>query len=150
MPVFVSNQQEEVALDNHLADYLVLVVQEALKDCGYGDDAEVSLVLVNDSYIRDLNLQYRGIDSPTDVLSFAMQEGEVLQGGEAMLGDLVISLPTARRQAEEYGHSFQREVAYLTIHGVLHLLGYDHQQEDERRIMRQKEEELLVRLNLFR
>lgn len=150
MQVFVSNLQEEVALDNNLADFLVLVVQEAMKGKGYGDEAEVSLVLVNDNYIRDLNLQYRGIDSPTDVLSFAMLEGEPLRGGETMLGDVVISLQAARRQAEEYGHSFRREVAYLTIHGVLHLLGFDHQTEDERRIMRHNEEELLARLKLFR
>ncbi|MDD4170157.1 MAG: rRNA maturation RNase YbeY [Desulfotomaculaceae bacterium] len=150
MQVFVSNLQEEVALDNNLADFLVLVVQEAIKGRGYEDEAEISLVFVNDNYIRDLNLQYRGIDSPTDVLSFAMLEGEPLQGGEAMLGDVVISLQAARRQAEEYGHSFRREVAYLTIHGVLHLIGYDHQTEDERRIMRNHEEELLARLELSR
>ncbi|MDD3653392.1 MAG: rRNA maturation RNase YbeY [Desulfotomaculaceae bacterium] len=150
MQVFVSNLQEEVALDNNLIDFLVMIVQEAVKDGGYGEEAEISLVFVDDNYIRNLNLQYRGIDSPTDVLSFAMLEGESIQGGEAMLGDVVISLQTAKRQAEEYGHSFQREVAYLTIHGVLHLLGYDHQTEDERRKMRQNEEELLARLELFK
>jgi len=152
VPVFVSNLQEEVALDNSLADFLVHVVQEVIESEGYGDEAEVSLVFVNDSYMCDLNLQYRGIDSPTDVLSFAMLEGEPLQGEEeeVILGDVVISLQSAVRQAEEYGHSFRREVAYLTIHGVLHLLGYDHQEEEECRVMRRKEEELLAQLNITR
>jgi len=149
VPVFVSNLQEEVALDSDLADFLAHIVQEAVESEGYdGDGVEVSLVFVNDSYMRDLNLQYRGIDGPTDVLSFAMLEGEPLKGEEeeVILGDVVISLQTAARQAEEYGHSFRREVAYLTIHGILHLLGYDHQDEEGRRIMRQKEEELLAQL----
>jgi len=106
-------------------------------------------VFVDDAYIQGLNQQYRGIDAPTDVLSFAMQEGEPFpEEGELILGDVVISLETARRQASEYGHSLAREVAYLAVHGVLHLLGYDHGGEDDRRVMRNKEEEILARLNL--
>ncbi|OPY57769.1 MAG: Endoribonuclease YbeY [Pelotomaculum sp. PtaU1.Bin035] len=152
MSVLVSNLQEEVAVDDNLTGFLSLVTQEVIKNGGYGDEAEVSLVLVNDIYMHDLNLQYRGVDSSTDVLSFAMLEGESLQVDEeeVILGDVVISLQSAERQANEYGHSFRREVAYLTIHGVLHLLGYDHQEEKGRRSMRQKEEELLARLNITR
>ncbi|MCL6639111.1 MAG: rRNA maturation RNase YbeY, partial [Firmicutes bacterium] len=93
--------------------------------------------------------QYRGVDAPTDVLSFAMEEGEFMPGGEdegVILGDVVISLQAAERQAKEYGHSFRRELAYLTVHGVLHLLGYDHQSEEDRTLMRRKEEEVLTRL----
>lgn len=152
MPVLVSNLQEEVAVDDSLTAFLTGVVREVLESEGYGEEAEVSLVFVDDAYIRGLNHQYRGVDSPTDVLSFAMQEGEVLPGEEEeiILGDVVISLQTAGRQAREYGHSFRREVAYLTVHGVLHLLGYDHQDEEERRVMRRKEEEVLSRLNLPR
>jgi len=149
--VFVSNLQEEVALDSDLTEFLLTVIEEVVKGEGYGDEAEVSLAFVNDSYIRDLNLQYRGIDSPTDVLSFPMLEGEPLQGegdDEVLLGDVVISLQAARRQAEEYGHGFRREVVYLAVHGVLHLLGYDHLKEEERRIMRKKEEEILEKLNV--
>lgn len=153
MSVFVSNLQEEVALDNTLTDFLIPVIEEVVRGEGFGDKAEVSLVFVNDSYIHDLNLQYREIDSPTDVLSFSMLEGESLQGeeeDEVLLGDVVISLQTAWRQAEEYGHSFRREVTYLAIHGVLHLLGYDHLREEDRRIMRKKEEEILLKLNITR
>lgn len=152
MPVLVSNLQEEVAVDHSLVDLLTVAVRETLRSGGCDTEAEVSLVFVDDAYIRGLNHQYRGIDSPTDVLSFAMQEGEPIPGEEeeAILGDVVISLQSARRQAGEYGHSFLREAAYLTVHGVLHLLGYDHQEEKGRKAMRQKEEEVLARLNLPR
>lgn len=152
MSVLVSNLQEEVAVDDHLADFLAGVAREVLKGEGYFDAAEVSLVFVDDAYIHGLNQQYRGVDNPTDVLSFAMQEGEPIPGEEEemILGDVVISLQAAERQAGEYGHSFRREAAYLTVHGVLHLLGYDHQEEENRKIMRQKEEEVLTRLNLSR
>lgn len=153
MSVCVSNLQEEMALDDSgLTAFLTPLIEEALRREGYGPEAEVSLVFVNDSYIHDLNLRYRGVDSPTDVLSFSMLEGESLPeaGDELLLGDVVISLPAARRQAAAYGHSFRREVAYLAVHGVLHLLGYDHEEEAARRVMRQKEEEILETLKVVR
>lgn len=152
MSVCVSNLQEEMALESGLTGFLTTVVEAVLKQEGYGPEAEVSLAFVDDSYIRDLNLQYRGVDSATDVLSFSMLEGESLPevGDELLLGDVVISLPAARRQAAAYGHSFRREVAYLTVHGVLHLLGYDHEEEAARRVMRQKEEEILETLKVDR
>ena len=149
MPVLVNNLQEEVAVDDELIGFLAGVAGEALISAGYREDAEVSLVFVDDVYIHELNRQYRGVDSPTDVLSFAMLEGEPVPGEEEIiLGDVVISLPAAARQAEDFGHSFRREVAYLTIHGVLHLLGYDHEKEEARKVMRLKEEEVLGRINL--
>lgn len=152
MPVLVSNLQEEVAVDDDLISFLSEVIQEVLRKEGCSDEAEVSLVFVDDSYIHGLNYQYCGVDRPTDVLSFAMQEGEPIPNveEELILGDVVISLQAAERQAREYGHSFYREVAYLAVHGLLHLLGYDHQEDEERRLMRQKEEEVLGRLNLSR
>lgn len=152
MSVLVSNLQEEVAVDHNLVDFFAGVAREVLNGEGYFDAAEVSLVFVDDAYIHGLNHQYRGVDSPTDVLSFAMREGEPIPGEEEeiILGDVVISLQAAERQAKEYGHSFRREAAYLTVHGVLHLLGYDHQGEKDRASMRKKEEEALARLNLPR
>lgn len=109
--------------------------------------AEVSVVLADDQYIQELNRQYRGQDCVTDVLSFALNEGDepaVLNGPEqTLLGDIVISLPAAARQAEEYGHSVAREVAYLAVHGLLHLLGYDHQTAAAQAVMREREEEIL-------
>ncbi|HPU35285.1 MAG TPA: rRNA maturation RNase YbeY [Bacillota bacterium] len=152
MSVLVNNLQKKIAVDESLIDLLNKAVQAALRDEGYREDAEVSLVFVDDDYIQELNIKYRGVDSPTDVLSFAMLEGESFPGEEeeVILGDVIISLETAERQAREFGHSFQREVAYLTLHGVLHLLGYDHQEEVDRRRMREREEEILARLELSR
>ncbi len=84
------------------------------------EEVELSLVLTNDSFIQDLNVAWRGVDGPTDVLSFP-------QDDEVVLGDLVLSLPTARRQAEERGHAERTELRILLVHGLLHLLGYDHE-----------------------
>jgi len=115
---------------------------------------EVSVVLSDDEYIHQLNRQYRGKDCPTDVLSFALNEGEepeiIDKPEEILLGDIIISLETATRQAEEYGHSLERELAYLTVHGILHLLGYDHMTEEEKKKMRQEEEYVLSFLGINR
>ena len=151
MPVLVSNLQEKIPVDDEFSGFLAVAVGEVLKEEGRGGEVEVSLVFVDDDYIHGLNTQYRGVDAPTDVLSFAMQEGEPMPGPDdenAILGDVVLSLQAAERQAGEYGHSFRREAAYLTVHGVLHLIGYDHQSEDERAIMRRKEERVLSLLGL--
>ena len=149
MAVLVSDLQKKLSIDKSAADFLAGAASAALRAAGFSDEAEVSLVFVDDDYIHELNLQYRGVDSPTDVLSFAMLDGEpVASGGEAIiLGDVVVSLQTVERQAKEYGQSFLREAAYLTIHGVLHLIGYDHLEEDKRKIMRQKEEEIIKSLD---
>ncbi len=153
MPVLVNNLQEKVPVDEQLVDLVVKVAGAVLSLACAPGDAEVSLVFVDDEYIHRLNREYRGVDRPTDVLSFALQEGEPMPDAgeeETLLGDVVISLETARRQSEEYGHSFEREVAFLVAHGVLHLLGYDHQTEEEGRTMREKEEAVLGRLGLGR
>jgi len=118
------------------------------------EEAEVSLILVDDQRIHALNLEYRGVDRPTDVLSFALQE-EVeeepeIEEEDEMLGDIVISVERARDQAEEYGHSFEREIVYLAVHGTLHLLGFDHEEENAKQEMRSKEEEVMAQLRLER
>jgi probable rRNA maturation factor len=112
----------------------------------------VSLHLVSDSTIRELNASHRARDSVTDVLSFPLlAPGFVVPEGEPTnLGDVVISYPRAVAQADEYGHSVEREVAYLVAHGVLHILGYDHEEESERERMRRKEEEALQPLGFTR
>jgi len=155
MPVFVNNLQEKVKTDSKLTETLHLVVEEALKVENREDDPEVSIALVDDNYIRELNYKYRHKDKSTDVLSFPMEwcEGEeppLEEHEDNLLGDIIISLETARRQAKEYGHSFVREVAYLTAHGMFHLLGYSHDNEDDRRIMREKEEKVLSMLDIIR
>jgi probable rRNA maturation factor len=114
----------------------------------------VSLYLVGDATIRALNTRHRGIDADTDVLSFPLYEPEtpfVLPPElPANLGDIVVSYPRAREQAEEFGHSPERELAYLVAHGLLHLLGYDHEADQDRRRMRHKEEEALQPLGFTR
>jgi probable rRNA maturation factor len=108
--VCVSNLQAKEAPDSELESIVETALSDMLKMFGFGEEAEVSLVFVDDLYIQELNKQYRQIDLPTDVLSFAMLEGEPQPevGGEVLLGDIVISLPTAIRQAAEYGHSLNR------------------------------------------
>lgn len=151
MSLIMTNQQQQVELPPQLEAKLEKVAQMGLKIEGVDSSAEISLVLVDDQEIQVLNKTYREHDLPTDVLSFPLwDEGEEDVVGEILLGDIVISLETAQRQAEEYGHTLEREVAYLMVHGLLHLLGYDHLSSGEKQIMRQKEEEILHALGLDR
>jgi probable rRNA maturation factor len=112
----------------------------------------IGVHLVGDATLQRLNAEHRQVDAVTDVLSFPLWEpGFVLPEGEPVnLGDVVISYPRAVAQADEYGHSVEREVAYLVAHGVLHILGYDHEEEGERERMRHKEEEALQPLGFAR
>jgi probable rRNA maturation factor len=118
--------------------------------------AEVSVSFVDNERIRIINRDYRGKDQPTDVISFALEEqgeGEIeIIGADVptLLGDIIISIPKAKEQAEEYGHSFMRELGFLAVHGFLHLLGYDHQTEKEEKTMFSKQEEILKQFGLTR
>jgi probable rRNA maturation factor len=120
------------------------------------DEAEVSVTFVDNEKIREINRDYRGKDKPTDVISFALEEmgdEEVeIVGAEIppVLGDIIISVPKAREQAEEYGHSFMRELGFLAVHGFLHLLGYDHETEEEEKEMFSKQEQILEQFGLKR
>ncbi|MGB9813263.1 MAG: rRNA maturation RNase YbeY [Thermovenabulum sp.] len=154
--VVINNLQDKIEIDKDTEEMIKKVVEKALEMHGE-DKVEVSIVLVDNEYIRELNKHYRGKDEPTDVLSFAMREGECDFDDEIeeieeeeLLGDIIISCEKAKSQAEEYGHSFNREIGYLAVHGILHLLGYDHETEAERKEMRQKEEEVLLALGLKR
>lgn len=113
-------------------------------------EAEVSVALVDNEAIRALNLQYRGLDKPTDVLSFSQMEGEELfsPSDVLILGDIVISIEQALLQAESYGHSFKRELAFLLVHGLLHLAGYEHDEEEYTGIMHDKQQEIMQALAL--
>lgn len=114
---------------------------------------EVSVSFVDNATIQALNQSYRGINSPTDVLSFQQNDDDgfgVLEGIPQVLGDIVISLERAMEQAEDYGHSVEREVLYLAVHGFFHLLGYDHENPAEQNIMRELEERVLRELDLGR
>ena len=116
------------------------------------DRAEISLTLVEPEEIKSLNAEYRNVDSVTDVLSFPQFEDkeQMPSEGELCLGDVVICVERAQQQAEEYGHSFEREMVYLLVHSLLHLLGYDHMDDDEKAIMREKDEHVMEHGNLRR
>lgn len=117
------------------------------------DSAEMCLTLTTDSRMQTLNAQYRGIDKPTDVLAFALEDGEQFTLPEGMprqLGDVIVSLNTTRRQAEEAGNSFQSELAWVVCHGTLHLLGFDHQTQEQLNEMRAYERRVLTALQIDR
>ena len=114
---------------------------------------EISVTFVDLDKIHELNKQYRGVDKPTDVLSFPQfddLEEEIPEVCEICLGDVVICEQKAREQAEEFGLSFERELVYLFTHSVLHLLGYDHMEDDEKKAMREREEEIMKQIGLMR
>ena len=114
----------------------------------------INVVLTNPDNIRKMNNQYRNIDKETDVLSFPMFEKKELEklenANQDILGDIVISIDRVKQQAEEYGHSFERELSYMAVHGFYHLMGYDHIEENDKNIMRQKEENILQQLNILK
>jgi probable rRNA maturation factor len=118
--------------------------------------SELSVTFVSNEKIQEINREYRGKDQPTDVISFAMEElgeGEIEVVGTdqpRILGDIIISVPKAKEQAEEYGHSFMRELGFLAVHGLLHLLGFDHESEEEEKVMFSLQREILEEYGLKR
>lgn len=116
-----------------------------------GAEGSISFTVTDDETIHELNLQYRNVDRPTDVISFPANEGEsVLAPPDGFLGDIVISLPRAEAQAEEYGHSLKREVSFLAVHGTLHLLGYDHMTDEDAKRMFALQDEILDDMGVTR
>lgn len=144
---------EEKMLDDKMLADLEKAAELCVEKEGLSaENAEISLTFVSKEEIKELNNQYRGIDRPTDVLSFPLVEDFDVIGpdDEYMLGDVVICLEKAREQAEEYGHSERREIVYLFVHSVCHLLGFDHMEEDEKCEMREREEDVMSVLDLER
>ncbi|MCL4499904.1 MAG: rRNA maturation RNase YbeY [Chloroflexi bacterium] len=138
MVILLSNQQD-VPIDEDLAR---TVAQHVLESENVAADVELSIAFVTEDEIRKLNRTYRGVDNSTDVLSFGMDE-ETSEDEAYLIGDVVICPEAARKQAEEFGHSFEAEIGLLLAHGILHLLGYDHQQSDQAEEMEKREQELL-------
>ena len=122
---------------------------ETLKYEEFDEDCEISLSFVTNEEIHQINRQFRNVDAPTDVLSFPQltfeegEEADVNENGEIVLGDIIISVDRAKEQAEEYGHGLKREIAFLTVHSMLHLLGYDHMEKDEEEDMFRRQKEIL-------
>ena len=123
--------------------------EENLYDCSI----YISVIISNEKYIKDINSKYRNIDSVTDVLSFPMFEQDEIEEAkknEEALGDIIVCIPRVESQAKEYGHSFEREFAYMLVHGFYHLMGYDHMNEEEKKEMRAKEENILKKVGFER
>ena len=157
--LIIENEQDREEVTPELYALLKTVCEKVLEfeECDF--DAEISITLVDNDAIREINREQRGIDKATDVLSFPMLEFDDdvadarfdYDGDMVMLGDIVISLERAREQAREYNHSFTREVAFLAVHSMLHLLGYDHVDSvDDERIMFEKQDRILNELNITR
>lgn len=165
--IYIDNRQDKIEVTEQLTNKLENTIIFALKEEEVNVPCEVSLVFVDNEEIREINNENRGIDRATDVLSFPIldyPEDKVykevykeekfdetfLDGEELVIGDIVLSLEKALEQSKEYEHSFEREASYLVVHSVLHLLGYDHMQEEEKKKMRVREEEILNKLNIRR
>ena len=153
MIISMENAQDKIILGEYLEQRLQDGLNAVAKLHDLDDMTEVDITIVDDEEIHQLNRDYRNVDRPTDVLSFALDEDdedepELLEGQLHLLGDIIISAETATRQAEEFGHGLEREIVYLAVHGLLHLLGYDHMVEEDKVIMRAKEEEALRAINL--
>lgn len=159
--LLTENEQEKEEITAATYELVRECIAQTLAEEGRGFDCEVSLTITDDEGIRAINAETRGIDRPTDVLSFPMLEfdadGDVIDAeldtddGFLLLGDIVIDAERTRAQAEEYGHSMRRELAFLTVHSTLHLLGYDHVDDPEgERIMFAKQDKILDKMGITR
>ena len=165
--LYIDDRQEKIKPTEELIDKIKATIDFALKEEGVKIPYQISLLFVDNEEIREINKENRNIDKVTDVLSFPMldyEEDKVFKdmylnyefdetfkdGDELVLGDIVLSLEKALEQSIEYNHSFEREASYLVVHSVLHLLGYDHMEEDEKKIMRSEEEKILSKMNIVR
>ncbi len=153
--VYYENQQAKEKINYKLKILIRRAILETLAYEQYGNDVEVSVTFTDNEGIREVNRRFRNIDAATDVLSFPLFDYENEKGEppidevENMLGDIVLNPERARVQAQEYGHSFEREMAFLTVHSMLHLLGYDHETcEQDELDMRRRQHEIMDRLGL--
>ena len=161
MKVPIRNEQTKFKVDKKIRDLVRLAVKTSLLYMDFPTKAEISVMFVDNDEIRVLNREHRNIDSATDVLSFPLfeydEDGEIIEqeldfnpNGEMILGDIVISLERAAEQAEEYGHSFEREIGFLTVHSMLHLFGFDHMTPEDEAEMFEYQAEILEEMGLKR
>lgn len=165
--IYTDNRQEKIEVTEELVKELQHTIEFTLKEEEVNIPFEISLLFVDNDEIREINNETRNIDKETDVLSFPMLDypkdmvfkdvyknyefdETYMDGEELVLGDIVLSLEKALEQSNEYNHSFKREASYLVVHSVLHLLGYDHMEEDEKKVMRKREEDILGQLDIKR
>ncbi len=165
--LYTENRQDKLEVTEDFIEKITSVCDFALKEEGVNCQYQISLLFVDNEEIKEINNETRNINRETDVLSFPMldfNEGKVFSdmyinydfdetykdGDELVLGDMVLSLEKALEQSKEYRHSYEREVSYLVVHSILHLLGYDHIDEDDKKKMRKREEEILNKLEIRR
>jgi len=148
MEILIKNQQKTIKINQRK---IREIVKKALQSLKVDEKTEVSILFADDKFIRLLNNKYRGIDKSTDVLSFSLWEGSVKtpeSESDKLLGDIIISVETAQRQADNLNHSMEKELTVLLIHGLLHLTGYAHEEDKDYKIMREKETEILKTFEL--
>ncbi|WP_100406757.1 rRNA maturation RNase YbeY [Bacillus solitudinis] len=156
MNLTVDLQDKTESLTDDQQQIVMDIVKKGTEMEGLAGEVELSISFVDNKRIQEINRQYRDKDQPTDVISFALNEQDeeeldiVSEDMPNVLGDIIISVPRIQEQATEYGHSFERELAFLTIHGFLHLLGYDHETEEEEKEMFSRQEEILAEYGLTR
>ena len=160
MQELVAIHFEDIEEDKQYEAQIVQVIEKCFEEEKLKElNLYISITLTTPARIKELNKQYRNIDKETDVLSFPMFEkyeiDEIVREQEKQIvketiGDIVISIERVKEQAEEYGHSFERELSYMLVHGFYHLMGYDHIEEEDKKIMRPKEEKILNELNILR
>ncbi len=159
--VYIENEQTQIELTDDHMELLKRTTLACLVEEKINIACEINLLLTDDASIREINQQFRNIDNSTDVLSFPMadiREGKIADEGRdydmdeglLIIGDIVISMETAVMQARQYGHSIERELAFLTAHGMFHLLGYDHMESQEEAVMMTKQETVMDKLGLKR
>ena len=152
MNVIISIEPEDLEVEK-IFETEIIRAAELVGKLYDAENSELSVTLTDDKNIHELNKKYRGVDRPTDVLSFAFRESEepeILDSEIEILGDIIISLERAKIQAENFGHSYLREVIFLTVHGLLHLLGYDHIEEDDRLEMEREQDYIMAQLGIGR
>ena len=155
MTLLIDNRTD-FELTDEIKEMLEKVCLKSLQYEEFNEDCEISLSIVTNDEIHDINKQFRNIDSPTDVLSFPQltfeegEEADVNENGEIVLGDIIIYIDRAKEQAEEYGHSLKRELAFLSVHSMLHLMGYDHMVPEEEEDMFRRQKEILIEAGIPR
>ena len=153
--VIISNRQKDIKIPTGIRMLMRRCCEATLRTEGFTEPGEISISFVSNEEIKSINAEFRNVDAVTDVISFPLGEDGIYdrnpESGALLLGDIVISLQKAEQQAELYGHTLQREVAYLTVHSVLHLLGYDNVNGGMEQVhMREREETVLAKLGLQR
>ena len=148
MEIYYDDRQDDIKITDEIKSLIEKSIAAVLKVENLHENVEVSVSFVGDEEIRDLNRDYRGVDKSTDVLSFPMDDEFIIDN--RILGDVIINTRRVMEQAEELGHSEERELSYLTVHSILHLLGYDHMEDEDKKEMREREKLAMKELSIYR